>query len=98
MTVSDDLELGFEAFLFEITGSDYEPKYRAGDQLIVAPGAALAAGDEALVLTRSDRLCLTSASAALSGGDLTFTSLSDEIEAYSAGELKWASKIAWVRP
>lgn len=93
-----DLEMGADAFLFEITGSGLEPHYNAGDQVVVVPGAPLKAGDHALIMTSGGAVCVAMAEADASSTGLIFISISYQTDAYSASDLKWASKVSWVRP
>ncbi len=96
--VSANLDLNADAYLFEITEDDFAPRYRKGDQLLVAPGAPLKADDHALLLTADNQICLARVAGTSPGNDRLFTSLASETDTYSASGLKWASKIAWVRP
>lgn len=96
--VTANLDLNADAYLFEITEDDYAPRYRKGDQILVAPGATLKADDHALLMTADNQICLARVAGTSLGNDTSFTNLADEANTYSTSGLKWASKIVWVRP
>ena len=84
-------------YSLEITGNSMEPLYRAGDRLIVAPGAAVRRGDRVVVRTLKGEVMVkelvrqTASKIELKSINPQFDDLN-----YSLNEVSWIARVVWV--
>lgn len=84
-------------YSLEITGNSMEPLYRAGDRLIVAPGAAVRRGDRVVVRTTKGEVMVkeltrqTASKIELKSINPQFTDLN-----FSVSEISWIARVVWV--
>ena len=84
-------------YSLEISGNSMEPLYRAGDRLIVAPGAPLRRGDRVVVRTNKGEVMVkvlmrqTASKLELKSFNPQFADLS-----FSVQEIAWVARVVWV--
>jgi phage repressor protein C with HTH and peptisase S24 domain len=97
----DEVELpGIEedgAYALKITGDSMEPSYRAGDIIVVAPGAAIRRGDRVVVKTRDGEV-MAKQLLRHSSRRTELRSLNDRHpdRSLAADEIAWMARIIWV--
>ncbi len=85
------------AYSLEITGNSMEPLYRAGDRLIVAPGAAVRRGDRVVVRTLKGEVMVkelirqTASKIDLKSFNKDFKDLS-----FPLSDIAWVARVVWV--
>ena len=93
----DKAESGAHTYALQVTGSSMEPLYRAGDKLIIAPGAPVRRGDRVVVKIRSGEVMakeLTKQSS--TRVELHSFNPSHDPITISPNEIKWMARIMWV--
>jgi phage repressor protein C with HTH and peptisase S24 domain len=85
------------AYALKITGDSMEPAYRAGDIIIVAPGAAIRRGDRVVVKTRGGEV-MAKQLLRHSSKRTELRSLNDRHadRSLAADEIAWMARILWV--
>ena len=84
-------------YSLEITGNSMEPLYRAGDRLVIAPGAAVRRGDRVVVRTLKGEVMVkelirqTASKIELKSINPQFTDLN-----FSLTEIAWIARVVWV--
>ena len=84
-------------YSLEISGNSMEPLYRAGDRLIVAPGAAVRRGDRVVVKTVKGEVMVkelvrqTASKIELKSINPQFADLN-----FSMSEISWIARVVWV--
>ena len=84
-------------YSLEISGSSMEPLYRAGDRLIVAPGAAIRRGDRVVVRTLKGEVMVKEL-ARQTAGKIELKSINPQFEDlnYNMQEIAWIARVVWV--
>jgi phage repressor protein C with HTH and peptisase S24 domain len=85
------------AYALKIAGDSMEPAYRAGDIIIVAPGAAIRRGDRVVVKTRDGEV-MAKQLLRHSTKRTELRSLNDRhpVRGLAADEIAWMARIIWV--
>jgi len=85
------------AYALKITGDSMEPAYRAGDIIIVAPGAAIRRGDRVVVKTRDGEV-MAKQLLRHSSRRTELRSLNDRHadRSLASDEIAWIARILWV--
>ncbi len=84
-------------YSLEISGNSMEPLYRAGDRLIVAPGAAVRRGDRVVIRTTKGEVMVkeltrqTASRIELKSINPQFVDLS-----FALSEISWIARVVWV--
>lgn len=84
-------------YSLEISGSSMEPLYRAGDRLIVAPGAAVRRGDRVVIKTLSGEVMVKEL-ARQTASRIELKSINPQFDnlSYSMTEISWIARVVWV--
>jgi len=85
------------AYALKITGDSMEPAYRAGDIIIVAPGAPVRRGDRVVLKTRDGEV-MAKQLLRHSSRRTELRSLNERHpdRSLAAGEIAWMARIVWV--
>ncbi len=84
-------------YALEVSGDSMQPLYRAGDRLIVAPGAAVRRGDRVIVKTSKGEV-MAKELIRQTASKLELRSFNPEFEdrVLGSGEIIWIARIVWV--
>ena len=84
-------------YSLEISGSSMEPLYRAGDRLIVAPGAAVRRGDRVVIKTLEGEVMVKEL-ARQTASRIELKSINPQFDnlSYSMTEISWIARVVWV--
>lgn len=84
-------------YSLEISGSSMEPLYRAGDRLIVAPGAAVRRGDRVVIKTLEGEVMVKEL-ARQTASRIELKSINPQFDnlSYSMAEISWIARVVWV--
>lgn len=93
----DKPESGAHTYALEVSGHSMEPLYRAGDRLIIAPGAPVRRGDRVVVKTAGGEI-MAKELAKQSAARIELKSLNPDFETmtFNPAEISWMAKIMWV--
>lgn len=85
------------AFALRITGKGYEPCYRPGDVLILAPGLPVKRGNRVVVKLRGGEILIKEL-VSQTGGRIVLRALSPDAEdrIFSPGDILWMTRILWI--
>ena len=89
--------LGNESvYALEISGDSMEPAYRAGDRIIVAPGADVKPGDRVVAKTREGEI-MAKVLARRNARSIELSSLNPDYppRTFKPSELAWIARILW---
>lgn len=84
-------------YSLEISGNSMEPLYRAGDRLIVAPGAAVRRGDRVVIKTLEGEVMVKEL-ARQTASRIELKSINPQFDnlSYSMTEISWIARVVWV--
>ncbi len=84
-------------YALEISGDSMEPLYRAGDRLIVAPGAAIRRGDRVVVKTIKGEVMVKELSRQ-TASKIELKSLNPQFADlnFSLAEVSWIARVVWL--
>lgn len=82
--------------VFEVTGRAFEPTYKDGALLIVAPGAPLRRGDGAVVGLKTGEV-LTGEVQRRTATRTALQTPSGVLRTFADSEIQWTARILWVR-
>lgn len=84
-------------YSLEIAGDSMEPLYRAGDRLVVAPGAAIRRGDRVVVRTvKGEVMVKELARQTASKIELKSINPKHDNPDYNMSEIAWIARVVWV--
>lgn len=83
-------------YALEISGDSMEPAYRAGDRIVVAPGAAVRVGDRVVARTQGGEV-MAKVLARQTPNEVELASLNPSYPArvLAASDLTWLARILW---
>lgn len=83
-------------YALEISGDSMEPAYRAGDRIIVAPGATVKIGDRVVAKTREGEV-MAKVLSKQSGGEVELASLNPSYPSrtFPRADITWIARILW---
>ncbi len=93
----DKRDADTHTYALKVTGSSMEPLYRAGDLLIVSPGARIRRGDRVVVKTRGGEV-MAKELAKQGPAKVELKSLNPDYEnlSFSQNQISWMARILWV--
>jgi phage repressor protein C with HTH and peptisase S24 domain len=84
-------------YALEVSGDFMEPLYRAGDRLIVAPGAPVRRGDRVVIQTKGGEILVKELSRqTVSKIELKSFNQQDADRILTASDIAWIARIVWV--
>lgn len=88
---------GNRVYALEVSGDSMEPLYRAGDRLVVAPGAAVRRGDRVVVKTTGGEV-MAKELVRQTAGKIELRSFNPQYAArtLTASDVAWIARILWV--
>jgi phage repressor protein C with HTH and peptisase S24 domain len=90
-------ETDSHAYALKVSGNSMEPLYRAGDILVVSPGARIKRGDRVVVKTRGGEV-MAKELIKQSPAKIELKSLNPDAEnlSFNANQVTWMARIVWV--
>jgi len=93
-----DLILEKGAYVFQVEGREFEPKYTSGDCFVVSPSTDLGDRDQALIMPLQGELCVARYIEKPSEPGPVFENVTTRSDVYSLSQVSWAAKIIWIIP
>lgn len=97
ITLSEFESGGSRVYALEISGESMQPLYRAGDRLVVAPGAAVRRGDRVVVRTNSGEV-MAKELVRQTATKIELRSFNPQHadREFSISDVSWIARIVWV--